>query len=65
MLLKDMTMVRLDWMLGFMLLTAVVLTVRGLGEEAEAVKRLAQEVVVTVSELSKVQDSGVRAREEG
>ena len=48
-----------------MLLTAVVLTVRGLGEEAEAVKRLAQEVVVTVSELSKVQDSGVRAREEG
>jgi hypothetical protein len=51
-------MVKVDWMLGLRLLTAVEFIVRGLGFVLLAVLRLTQ-VVVVYALLSRVQERGV------
>lgn len=56
MLLKLITIVRFGWMLGLILLTAVVLIVSGLGEVEDAINRFEQDCVVTVRELRRLQD---------
>lgn len=44
--LNPMTIVRVDWILGLILFTAVVLIVSGFGFAADAVLRLTHEVAV-------------------